>query len=240
MKSILKDIIQHTSLGSITLIKVTGTDTETKINAVSENRTVITGTFKNPIADFVGVFGMPNLSTLKTILSFDEYDDTSNITAVRDNGGDAPTVIHFETKNKDFVNDYRLMSKVIVEEQVKTLILKTKPNWNVEFEPGVLGIQKLKKQYSANSEQTVFKTKLDNGNLSIYLGDPATHSGNFVFQSGVAGTLQDKWQWPIGEVLDILSLPGDKVFRISEQGLAEITVDSEIALYSYLIPGHTK
>lgn len=240
MKSILKDIIQHTSLGSIGLIKVTGTDTETKINAVSENRTVITGTFKAPIADFIGVFGMPNLGKLKTILSFDEYDDSSIITVQKNPDDNSPNMIHFETKNKDFVNDYRLMTKVIVEDQVKTLILKTKPNWNVEFEPSVLGIQKLKKQYSANSEETVFKTKLENGNLSFYMGDPATNSGNFVFQAGVAGTLQDNRQWHIGEVVDILSLPGDKVYRISDQGLSEITVDSGIAVYSYLLPAQTK
>ena len=55
MKDTLLDIIQHTSaLGFIDLIKVTGTDTNTTINAIAEDKSVIiSGTFKNPHADFI-------------------------------------------------------------------------------------------------------------------------------------------------------------------------------------------
>jgi hypothetical protein len=42
------------------------------------------------------------------------------------------------------------------------------------------------------------------------------------------------------KVISILSLPGDKKFRISDQGAAEITVDSGLALYQYLLPAKTK
>ena len=57
---------------------------------------------------------MPNLSKLKTILSFDDYDDTSkiNVTKKDENGVQVPSTIHFETNAGDFVNDYRLMSRV--------------------------------------------------------------------------------------------------------------------------------
>ena len=77
----LQDLIQHTQgLGNVDLIKVSGTDQETQINAIADDKSVIvSGTLASPIADFVGVFGMPNLGKLKTILSFDEYNETSKM-----------------------------------------------------------------------------------------------------------------------------------------------------------------
>ena len=243
MKDILNDMIQHTSaLGFIELIKVTGTDKETVINAVAEDRSVIMScTLKNPCADFIGTFGMPNLGKLRTILGFDDYDDNAKIHVNRVNrdGEEIPTTIHFETKNGDFVNDYRLMSKVIIEEKVPPVKFKG-ATWNIEFEPSVANIVRLKKQSQANSEESTFTIKTDNGDLKVYFGDPSTHSGNFVFESGVSGALTKAWSWPVQQVLSILSLPGDKKFNISDQGVAEITVDSGLANYSYLLPAQTK
>jgi len=163
MKDNLLDLIQHThGLGVISLIKVVGTDTETNISAVAEDKSVVVNAkFKNPIADFIGTFGMPQLSTLKTIVNFDDYDDTSviNVTRVNKDGKDVPSAIHFATKTGDFVNDYRLMSQGLVEERVKAVTFRG-ATWNVEFEPTVAGIMRLKKQASANSDEPNFTTKL--------------------------------------------------------------------------------
>lgn len=243
MKDYLLDLIQHTQgLGVIELVKVEGSDTETKIAAYAEDKSVIvTGTFKTPIDGFQGTFGMPNLSKLKTILSFDDYDDKAiiNVTRKDDNGVKIPATIHFETAAGDFVNDYRLMSKVIVEDKVKTVTFKG-ANWDVEFEPTIAGIMRLKKQAQANSEELNFVTKTDNGDLKIYFGDPSTHSGNFVFHPGVAGTLAKAWNWPVKVFLAIMDLPGDKTVRFADAGAAEITVDSGIANYRYLLPAQAK
>lgn len=243
MKDTLKDIIEHTSaLGFIDLIKVEGTDTETVIKANAEDRSVVvTGTFKNPNAEFIGTFGMPNLDKLRTILGFDDYDADAKISVNRKdrNGVQTPETIHFETKDGSFVNDYRLMSQALVDEKVKPIKFAG-VNWNVDFEPSVAGILRLKKQSQANSEEKTFTTKVENGDLKIYFGDPSTHSGNFVFHSGIAGSLNKAWHWPVTQVLSILNLPGDKTFRISDQGAAEITVDSGLALYQYLLPAQTK
>ena len=117
MKDNLKDLIQHVQLEGVDLIKVLGTDKETKVAAVAEDKSVIVyGTFKNPIADFIGTFGMPNLGKLKIIIGFDEYNENAKINVVSQNrdGADVPTTIHFENKDASFINDYRLMSKTIV------------------------------------------------------------------------------------------------------------------------------
>ena len=243
MKDYLKDLIDHTyGLGCIELIKITGTATETQINAIAEDKSVIvSGSFKTPISDFIGTFGMPNLSKLKTIVGFEEYDEESKINVVTTNvnGVDIPSTIHFETKDKSFVNDYRLMSQTIVEEKIKSVLFKG-ATWNVEFQPAVAGIMRLKKQASANSEEKHFTTKTDGSDLKIYFGDPSTHSGNFVFQPSVTGTLSKSWMWPVKEFISIMDLVGDKTVRISDAGATEITVDSGIATYRYLLPAQAK
>lgn len=243
MKDHLLDLIQHThGLGVIELIKIVGTDKETQVSAVAENKSVVvTGTFKDPVADFVGTFGMPNLGKLKTILGFEEYDDTSkiNVTRTKRDGEDVPTTIHFETKSGDFVNDYRLMTKSIVEEKVRTLMFKG-ANWNVEFEPSVAGILRLKKQASANSEEEHFTMTTVGSDLKINFGDPSTHSGNFVFQADIKGKLSQPWKWPVKVFQSIMDLPGDKKIKIADQGAVEITVDSGLISYRYLLPAQSK
>ena len=243
MKDYLQDLITHTNgLGDVDLIKVSGTDTETTINAISEKKTVIvSGVLNSPIADFIGVFGMPNLTKLKTILGFDDYDEHAKISVLRTNrdGIDVPSTIHFETKDGSFVNDYRLMTKSIVEEKVKSVTFKG-TTWNVEFEPTIAGIQRLKKQASANSEEEHFTFSTVTGDLKVNFGDPSTHSGNFVFQPGVTGSLNKAWNWPVKVFLAIMDLPGDKKVRIADAGATEITVDSGLATYTYLLPANAK
>jgi hypothetical protein len=243
MKDTLLDIVQYThSLGCIDLIKITGTMTETQINAVAEDKTVIVdGALKHPNPYFIGTFGMPNLNKLKTILGFEEYDQHAKITVTTANqsGVDIPTGIHFETKTGDFINDYRLMGKVLVEEKVKSVKFKG-ANWNVTFEPTVAGIMRLKKQAQANSEEPNFSIKTENGDLKVYFGEPSTHSGNFVFHPGVSGALSRQWMWPVKQFISIMDLPGAKTVQISDQGAASITVDSGLAVYTYLLPAQSK
>lgn len=243
-KDVLQDIIDHIlPLGCIDLIKVTGTDTETMVNAAAEDRTVIINSrFKAPILGFKGVFGMPNLPKLKTILGFsDEYDENAKITVTTQtrDGVTQPSSVHFENKTGDFVNDYRLMSKAIIEEKVKQVVFKG-ATWNVDFEPTIPGIQRLKKQSNVHNEETVFTTKLTNTNLNISFGDPATHSGNFTFHTGLTGSLSRPLEWPVRQFLSIMDLVGDKHIYISDQGVMRITVNSGIADYEYLLPAQSK
>jgi|FreactcultureFD7_1027221.scaffolds.fasta_scaffold01532_9 hypothetical protein len=245
MRDYLLDIIQHThGLGGIDLVKVVGTDTDTQITASSEDRTVIIyGNFKAPLSEFKGTFGMPNLAKLKTIVNFDDYNNDSNaiINVTRGTVSDptAASAIHFETVNGDFVNDYRLMAKTIVEDKVKNVTFKG-TTWDVEFEPLLANILRLKKQAQANSEEQYFKTKTEKKDLKIYFGDASTHSGNFVFESNVSGSINKPWNWPVKVFLAIMDLPGDKIVRISDAGVTEITVDSGLAIWRYLLPAQAK
>jgi hypothetical protein len=243
MKDHLKEIVQHThGLGVIDLVKVTGTENETIVSSISENRAVVVeAKFKNPIPDFIGIFGMPNLSKLNTILNISEYQEDAKISIVKQNrnGENVPSGIHFENKTGDFKNDYRFMFAEIINEKIESIKFKG-VSWGVEVEPTNLSIQRLKFQASANNDQTSFIAKTEQGNLKFYFGDHSTHAGDFVFASDVKGSLSKAWSWPIAVVISILGLPGDKVLRFSDQGAAQITVDSGIAIWNYILPAQQK
>lgn len=243
MQDYLKDIVQHThGLGTIDLVKVTGTETETKVIALAEDKTVVVdAVFKSAHPDFVGTFGMPNLAKLSTILGIPEYKEDAKLTITKQdrNGETVPVGIHFENKVGDFRNDYRFMTAEIINDKLKNQ--KMRPvKWNVDFAPTVQNIQRLRFQASANSDETTFTARTENGDLKFFFGDHASHAGNFVFQAGVAGTLSKAWSWPVAAVMAILALPGDKSFRISDEGAAQITVDSGIAVWNYTLPAQTK
>jgi len=95
-------------------------------------------------------------------------------------------------------------------------------------------------QAQANAEEPNFQIRVDSGDLKFFFGDHSSHAGEFVFQPQVKGTLKRSWSWPVAVVQNILALTGDKVMRISDDGAAEITVDSGLAAYSYILPALTK
>ena len=240
MKDHLQDIVQHThSLGIIDLVKVVGTDSQTIIEAVSEERSaIVQAQFHNPVPEFVGTFGMPNLGKLNTILNIPEYKEDAKLSITKKDDG-APNGVHFENKVGDFKNDYRFMSAEIVNDKLKTVKFKG-VKWGVEIEPSVAAIQRLRFQAQANSEETTFIAKVENGNLVFYFGDHSSHAGNFVFAHDVAGSLNKAWSWPVSAVISILSLAGDKTIRFSDEGAAQITVDSGLAVYNYILPAQQK
>ena len=243
MKDYLQDIVQHThGLGVIDLVKITGDANTTAIEAIAEDRTVIVqAQFNNPVPDFVGLFGMPNLGKLNTILNIPEYKDDAKITLTMQsrNGADVPVGLHFENKNGDFKNDYRFMVSEVISDKLKSVKMKT-VKWAVQIEPTVASIQKMKFQASANSEETNFTVKTENGKLKFYFGDHSSHAGDFVFADGITGSLTKQWPWPVAAVISILSLPGDKTMYFSDEGVAQITVNSGIATYNYLLPAQSK
>lgn len=240
MRDHLLDLVEHTlDLGCIDLVKITGTDKETDIFGIAEDRSVIVeGKFTNPIPEFIGLFGMPNLPKLKVLLNLGEYKEGANLSITKKADG-SPDGINFENKASDFKNNYRFMASEIVSDKAKTA--KMRPvTWHVELTPTIGSIQRLKMQAQANTEEPTFQVKTDGTDLKFVFGDHSTHSGNFVFQSAVSGQLKRAWAYPIVHIISILNLTGDKTMRFSDDGVAEITVDSGLAVYSYKIPAQSK
>jgi hypothetical protein len=240
MRDHLLDLVSHTyDLGCIDLVKIVGTDSETTISGLAEDRSVvIEGQFAGPVAEFVGTVGMPNLNKLKILLNLQEYRENSKLSIAR-KADNTPEAINFENATGDFKNSYRLMTESVINEKLKTVKFKG-VNWHIEFEPSAAAIMRLKMQAQANAEETTFQAKTENGDLKFSFGDHSTHSGNFVFEAGVKGQLKRAWSWPVNTVISILGLTGDKTFKISDDGAAMITVNSGVATYNFILPAQSK
>jgi hypothetical protein len=243
IKDILQDIVAHThSLGFLNIIKVTSDATATQLESMADDRSVILiAKTHSPIAEFDSMFGMPNLEKLNLHLKNPEYQENAKIEVVTENrnGLDVPANLHFENATGDFQNDYRFMTAEMVTEKVKSVKFKGSA-WDVEFEPSLASITRLKYQAAANSDETTFKVKTENKNLIFIFGDVSTHAGSFVFQSDVNAKLNQDWAWPISSVQSILNLSGDITMKISNQGAMQITVNSGLAEYNYILPALSK
>ena len=244
MKDTLLDIVKHThALGFLNLVKIVSDDKESTIESMADDRSVIMkGKFHKPIG-IDGTFGMPQLNKLDILLKEPEYKDGATITVSTraKDGKDYPTGLHFENANGDFKNDYRFMNAEIIEEKLKTVKFRG-VNWDIEFEPSMAAVTRLTYQVQANSEETSFIAKTDGTDLKFYFGDHSTHAGEFIFQPGVSGTLDKNWAWPVAQVLQILKLAESSTVKmhISNEGALQLTVDSGIGEYQFILPAQSK
>ena len=243
MKDILSDIVAHTNkLGFLNIVKVTGTEDKTLIDSMADDRTVIMyAETATPQPDMIGTFGMPQLEKLRYLLDGKEYQDDAKIevTVANRNGEDIPVGLHFENKDGDFKNDYRFMNQEIINEKLKTVKFRG-VKWDVEVSPTQSSIQRFNFQAGANTEHTTFLAKTDGDKLVFTFGDQASHGGEFVFATGVTGKITKAWTWPVGPVLNILKAAdvNNTVMSFSNEGAMQITLDSGLATYKYIIPAN--
>jgi hypothetical protein len=244
MKDILKDLVAHThSLGFIDLVKITGTESETTVDALANDRTVIVhAKTTSPQVEFKdSIVGFPDLNKLDLHLKNPEYKVNAKIEVVRDtrNGELQPVSIKFENEPGDFKNEYKLMGSNLINEMLKTAKFKG-ASWQVEFEPSVTSITRMKLQAAAHSGENIFLVKTEGDALKVYFGDANSHEGSFVFQAGIAGKLRQNWTYPVSQFISILNLDGDKTIKFSDDGVILITVDSGLAVYDYFVLAQVK
>ena len=243
MKDFLQDLVAHThNLGFLPLVKLTASAKSTAVESMADDRSVVLrAKTHKAVSDLEGVFGMPNLNKLDMHLKCPEYKDDATIKVIveKRNEEEVPTGLHFQNKAGDYENDYRFMNKDIIAQKLKSVTFQG-AKWDIEFNPSVTSIQKLKYQASAHSEEQNFQVSVDGSNLMFKFGDASTHAGSFVFHSGITGKLKRTWSWPVAQVQSILNLAGDKIIRIADVGAMQIIVDSGIAEYEYILPGQSK
>jgi hypothetical protein len=77
--------------------------------------------------------------------------------------------------------------------------------------------------------------------LKFTFGDISTHGGEFTFASNVTGKLTKAWTYPVSSVLSILKAADVNNTTMSfsnESGAMQITLDSGLATYKYIIPAN--
>lgn len=241
IQDLLKDIVAHTNkLGFLNIVKVTGTEDKTLIDSMADDRTVIMyAETTNPYPDMIGTFGMPQLEKLRYLVDGKEYqeDATIELVTAERNEVTIPVGLHFENKDGDFKNDYRFMNQEIINEKLKTVKFRG-VKWDVTVEPTVNAVQRFQFQAGANTEHTTFLAKTDGDKLKFTFGDASSHGGEFIFATGVVGKLNKGWTWPVVPVLSILKIAdaNNATISFSNEGAMQITLDSGIAVYKYIIP----
>lgn len=240
MKDYLRDIVGHThDLGCVDLVKIVGTTEKTDIVAQMNSQLgMIIGHFHNPVPEFVGTFGMPNLAKLKILLNLEEYKENSQLSIIYDKN--VLDGIDFTNAGGDFKNSYRFMASNIISAKVQTPKMVNSTWHIVDMEPTVPAIQRMRYQAQAHSEDQHFQVQSNNNDLIFKFGDPSSHSGWYTFQSNTNGKLKRSWLYPTTLFINVLSMNGDKRISFSDDGVARIVVDSGLANYEFYIVGHTK
>lgn len=241
LRSVLLDIVKHTSgLGIIENIKVMGSEDETVLAAMDADRTVILNAkLHDTQPEFVGEFGMGNLSLLSSLTKLSNYqsDDAAiQLERKERNGVEVPTNIIFRD-SEGSKDQYRFMSKEVVDEAIKLAKFRG-VTWNVEVQPAQKRIAQLSEVASIYSGiDPAFSVKTEDGSLVFEVGSAESGIlGRRVFADNIEGQLSSTWSWPLSTFLGILKLGGTAVVRFSDQGACQIDVDSGIGVYSYILP----
>ena len=126
----------------------------------------------NKVDEFNGVFGMTNLDKLSLHLKNPEYRENAKIEVVTEERNDEEIPhIHFENEAGDFENDYPLYElKQPIETKLKTVKFKG-ATWQVDFQPHVAAIGRLKLMAQAHTEEPTRKYSTNKEGLVSKFGD---------------------------------------------------------------------
>lgn len=245
-KDVVQDIVKMTAgLGFISAVKVTGTDSETTLDAMDQDRTVILkAKLHNVVPEFAGEFGLGNLGFLAGVSNLSNYkeaDATIDVVNRDRNGVSSPDHLMFKDADGN-TDQYRFMSKEIIEQTLQTVKFKG-TEWDVTFEPTKAKVSELQQVAGIyGGIEPNFTVKTDNGNLVVTVGAAdGSFTGKRTFATNVSGEINEGYAWPLSQVLAILKLgmSASCVMQISKRGALQISVDTGIGKYDYILPALT-
>lgn len=239
----LKDIVKHTTgLGFIDMVKVIGTGTDAKVEAIDADKTVIIfGNMYQPIVGIDSTVGLSRIPVLKGFMDFPPFAvATSKTAVVKENraGVDIPSEVKFDS-GVGHVGYYRFMSETMVNDQIKVPPFRG-ATWDITITPDKKSVTELSLlQGVLGGFEKRFIVNVDKGTLNFSVGNGPTDRTTIPFATGVTGNLKHQWSWPLSQLLSILKL-GDTASTItmnfSDQGALKIDIDSGIGQYSYILP----
>lgn len=239
----LTDILAQThGLGFIEMMKIESDSTETKIAAITDDKSVvISGTLKSPLTELDGTVGFSRMAVLNGYLKYPKFtEDGSSITieTTQRDGADIPAEIRFASDD-GHESSYRFMHKDVVEEQVKV------PSFNgATWDVVITANDSIMKDLSYfNSVLGAFEPRFlaktdSNGDLNFYIGSGPTDRATVPIAKGVNGTLTGNLTWPLVETLAILKLAGkaeDCTLSFNARGMLKIEMETVAGTYEYYL-----
>lgn len=239
----LKDIIKHTGgLGFIEMVKLVGTATDAKIEAIDADKTVVIfGEMKHPVEGIATTVGISRIPVLKGYIDFPPFsgDKASTVIVLENRAGvDLPSEVKFSS-GAGHVSNYRFMSETMVNEQIKVPPFKG-ATWDVTITPEKKRIAELSYfQGVHGGQEKRFTVTVDNGTLIFNVGAGVSDRSVVPFASNVTGKLKHQWSWPLAQVLAILKLADtseNATIYFSDMGAMKIDIESAFGKYSYILP----
>lgn len=242
-REVIQDIVKHTA--DFTAVKITGTETETLLDAMNSDRTVILkAKLHDAEADLQGEIGMGNLGFLAGVSRLSNYQDDDAAVEVKHRDRDGvSTPDHLVFTDAEGNNDhYRFMSKEVIDQTLQSVKFKG-VNWDITFQPEKSKVKELQQVASIYGEIAPnFTVKTEDGNLIVKVGAAdGSYTGKRTFATNVDGNLGQGYAWPLAQVLSILKLgmESECTMNISSVGALQISVKSGIAQYDYILPAMT-
>lgn len=243
IKDTLKDVLKHThSLGIFEMVKISGTATETSVETVDADKTVIfKGNTVAPVADFIdSTVGLSRMSVLDGYIKYPGFEDAdATVKVIRQsrNGVDVPTEVEFVDTNGTDAH-YRFMLADVVNAQLKEIKFK-----GAEFDINIVPTQKNLKDLAyfngvLSTFESTFSPRTEDGKLYFYIGDAGGDRTKILVNAAPGGDIEHEFKWPLDVVLKILRLgdSGNILLSINAKGLLQIKVNSGIGEYTYLLP----
>ena len=243
IKDIFKDVLRHShALGFIEMVKISGDESSTTIEAMDADKTVILkGKLHNPVADFIDqTVGLSRMSVLDGYLKFPGFGDENakvNIETQSRNGEDIPVEISFESA-EGHSGSYRFMLADVINQQLKTVKMKEIP-WDVTIVPTQKNLKDLGYFNGVlGGFEPVFSPTTENGALYFNIGEGAGDKGKLPINNNVDGDLSGNWKWEIDKALSILRLSDSAncTVSFSNAGAMQIVIDSGLGEYTYILP----
>lgn len=243
IKDTLKDVIKHThSLGIFEMVKITGTLTETSVETVDADKTVIfKGRTVKPVPDFVdNTVGLSRMSVLDGYLKFPGFDDadaTVKVVSQERNGATVPTEVSFVAADGTDAT-YRFMLADVVNAQLKNIAFKG-AEWDIDIVPTQKNLKDLAYFNSVLGQfESTFSPRTQGGKLYFHIGDGGGDRTKILVNEAPGGEIVHEFRWPLDIVLKILRLSesSNLVMSFNAKGLLQIVVHSGVGEYTYLLP----
>ncbi|NBP58302.1 hypothetical protein EBU71_17585, partial [bacterium] len=141
------------------------------------------------------------------------------------------------------INDQNKSNDVVYDSFLQVF---SHPKYTVEFTPSLASAHRLKLQSQIHSDSDNFTLYTEKNNIKVKFGNAGSNSSNFVFQNDIDCEFKRELIFPIQHVLNILNMEGNITMSVNDGGKSgggaciELTVDSGLAEYTYIIPAKLK
>lgn len=249
MRDILTDLIRHTDgLGFLDTVRVSGTDEETKFDAIDNDRTIIMKA--NTLVankELRGDYGICRFGVLKGYLKFSGYrtDEATLKIKHRNDENKNPEELIFSDGNGQ-KSVFRFMNADLL---APPSTFRGK-EWDVSFVPEKSKIAEFSQLASILSSTEKFflvkTTKNEDGthDLKFVIGEEGSTTDHTVVTmvKDCGGELKGELLWPIGQILALLNMGIEENVSVDimSRGALRVTMETANIHYEYFLPARKK